>query len=234
MAQILKIVNSAYYSFPREIVEIQFAVAYLGINEIYRIVLSLSVINTLDLNHSVDFKKIWIHSNYTALAAKYLTDRIAPYLPAEKIWSAAILHDIGKLVYLKFFPDHFRMIMHHCETEGTLFSRVEKMLSLPSSAFLGKLLCDRWRLPSRIRDACQHHTLEDLSSISGDSAENDFIRMIIVGNLMAAMAENKLQKTLIVEIQTAVQEALHQTPDEFNMLMEDIVEFRDRVYKLAL
>lgn len=234
MAQLLKIVNSAYYSFPREIEEIHFAVAYLGINEVYRIVLSLSVINTLDLNHSAEFKKLWIHSNYTALAAKFVTERCAPYLPAEKLWSAAMLHDIGKLVYLKFFPDHFQFITHYCETHGTLFSHAEKKFSLPSSAFMGKLLCDRWRLPGRIRDACQHHTFDDLKTVSGNTAEDDFIRMIIIGNLMAVLAENRLGAALKEQIATEVQTSLDLTPGEFSILLEDVVGFRGKVSQLAL
>ncbi len=38
VAQILKVVNSSYYSLPREITELRFAIAFLGLNEIYRMV----------------------------------------------------------------------------------------------------------------------------------------------------------------------------------------------------
>jgi len=103
VAQILKIVNSAYYSIPREITDINFAVAYLGIHEIYRTVLSLSVVNTLDLEDSKYFTKLWYHSNFVALCAKNIAKRIAPHISQETLWPAALLHDIGKLVYLKFF-----------------------------------------------------------------------------------------------------------------------------------
>ena len=49
VAQILKVANSAYYGFPREISDAKFAIAYLGINEVYRIVLTVSVVNTLNI-----------------------------------------------------------------------------------------------------------------------------------------------------------------------------------------
>ena len=62
VAQVLKIVNSAYYSLPIEISEAKIAVAYLGINEVYRIILSISVINTLSANSKREFDNIWFHS----------------------------------------------------------------------------------------------------------------------------------------------------------------------------
>ena len=35
LAQVLKIVNSAYYGLPREVTNVQFAIAFLGLNEVY-------------------------------------------------------------------------------------------------------------------------------------------------------------------------------------------------------
>lgn len=233
VAQILKIVNSAYYSFPREIMEIHFAIAYLGINEVYRIVLSLSVINTLDLNDSTNFKNIWFHSNYTALATKLITEKYAPYLPIEKLWSAAMLHDIGKLIYIKFFPKHYNLLLEYCQTNGELFSHAEKHFSLPSSAFMGKLLCERWRLPGRIKDACHCHSLDDLKNIQGESAADDFIRMIILGNLTAVLAENRLKEELTHQISSEIRTSLHLTREGFLMLLDDINAFKEKVYQLA-
>jgi len=232
VAQILKIVNSAYYSFPREIVEISFAIAYLGINEVYRTVLSLSVINTLDLNDSANFNKFWFHSNYTALLTKFITEKYAPFLPLEKLWSAAMLHDIGKLIYLKFFPKHFNILIKYCETQGELFSHAEKHFSLPSSAFFGKLLCERWRLPGRIKDACKAHSLDDLKKIKGESATDDFIRMISIGNLTAVLAENNLKEELKELVSSQIRTSLNLSSEEFLVLMEDVNAFKQKVYQL--
>ena len=50
LAQTLKIVNSAYYGLPREVTRPQMAIAFLGLSEVYRMVLSLSVINTVSVS----------------------------------------------------------------------------------------------------------------------------------------------------------------------------------------
>ena len=46
VAQVLKVVNSAYYGLPMEIKDVKSAIVFLGLNEIYRMVLSVSVVNS--------------------------------------------------------------------------------------------------------------------------------------------------------------------------------------------
>ena len=222
VAQILKIVNSAYYSFPQEILEINFAIAYLGISEVYRVVLALSVINTLAIGNTHGFRQFWKHSNYTALCTKFITSRYAPLLPLEKLWSAAILHDIGKLIYMKFFPEHYTVLTNYCAANGELFSHAEAHFALPSSADLGMLLCERWRLPGRIKDACQYHSLGDLQRRMGNSVTDEFIRMVTIGNLLAILLEDPLNNDVRGTITSQVRIALKLDTTSLLDLMDEI------------
>jgi HD-like signal output (HDOD) protein len=226
LAQVLKIVNSAYYGLPREIGDVRFAIAFLGLNEIYRMVLSLSAINTLAIDKKDELNEFWFHSFYTALCTKYLAKKYEPHLSLEELWSAAMLHDIGKLVYLKFFPDHYRGLSNFCKEHGSLFSEAEKHFSLPSSAFLGTVLCDHWRLPDEIRQACETHTLEDLSAPKADGPSNRFQRMICLGNLLTVLSTSELSNTTRQNIADACKPALDCTQTEFLALMGDIYELR--------
>lgn len=135
LAQILKVVNSAYFGLPREITRVSYAIAFLGLNQLHPMVLPLSVINTLDVHDKDELHGFWFHSFYTAISTKYLARKYEPLLSYEELWSAAMLHDIGKLVYLKFFPDHYRALRDFCNEHGRLFSEAEKHFSLPSSAY---------------------------------------------------------------------------------------------------
>lgn len=196
-AEILKIVNSAYYGFRREISDIKFAVAYIGFNEIYNIVLSLSVVEALDVKDTKELDYFWTHSLYCARCAGLLAKKFQPLLNPSDLWLGAILHDIGKLVYFKFFPDHYRRIVKISESSGRLYSEVEKDHDIPSSSYLGQLLCDRWHLPEMIRDACGYHSLGDVESVMGD----DYKKIICGANLvsvlvMATLIESEKQKLL--------------------------------------
>ena len=79
VAEILKVVNSAYYSLPREVSRVDMAVAYLGTREVQNIVLTVSVVDTFGIEEPAEFKKFWHHSLYTALCARF------PYQPEDKI-----------------------------------------------------------------------------------------------------------------------------------------------------
>jgi HD-like signal output (HDOD) protein len=229
LAQALKIVNSAYYGLPREIGNVRFAIAFLGLNEIYRMVLSLSVINTLAVNRKDDLADFWFHSFYAALCTKYIANKYEPHLSLEELWSAAILHDIGKLVYLKFFPEHYKALKDFSKEQGCLFSEAESHFSLPSSAFLGTLLCDHWRLPENVRNACEFHSLKDLPAVTENSMSADFRRMICLGNLLAIVSADELSSANRQGVSTEVQTTLNLPEAGFLTMMGDVYELRIEV-----
>ncbi len=228
-AQIFKIVNSAYYGLPREITKIQFAIAFLGLSEVYRLVLSLSVINTISIDDREELDTFWMHSYYTAMCAKYLSRKYEPQLSYEDLWSAAILHDIGKLVYLKFFPEHYREIRKHCRETGCLFSQAEQHLGLPESSYMGALLCEHWRLPVQVREACEFHTLRDLAEASPDTVSGAFRRMICLGNLLAVLSNNELSEDNKHIIAGSVSQALEITESDFLAIMGEVYDLKIEV-----
>jgi HD-like signal output (HDOD) protein len=232
-AQVLKVANSAYYGLSREMTAVKFAIAFLGLNEIYRMVLSLSVVNTLAIDKEEELKRFWFHSFYAALCTKYLAKRYEPHLSFEELWSAAILHDIGKLVYLKFFPDHYKTLQLFCNKEGRLFSEAEKHYSLPSSGFFGTLLCDHWRLPGHIRRACECHTLKHLTDIDKEDSSARFRRMICLGNLLTVLSTDELNNDTKQEIASAVRSTLDCGEPEFMTMMGDIYELRVEVERFT-
>ncbi|MCX8042971.1 MAG: HDOD domain-containing protein [Desulfobacterota bacterium] len=227
VAQILKIVNSAYYSLPQEVTKINFAVAFLGLNEICRLALTLSVINTLDIAQSRELVAFWHHSFYTALCTKHLARTYMPQLPFDELWSAAILHDIGKLVYLKFFPEHYLALQAYCTEQGCLFSTAEEKLGMPSSSFFGILLCEHWLLPSKVRDACMWHSLKDIEYLQKDTSPGgDFKRMVCLGNLVAVLASDSLATEVKHQLAEAITTVLQISESQFLTLMGSIYDLR--------
>ena len=230
VAQILKIVNSAYYSLPQEVTKIQFAVAFLGLNEIYRLALTLSVINSLDIKQSRHLTEFWLHSFYTAVCTKYLAKTYIPQLSFDELWSAAILHDIGKLVYLKFFPDHFIAIKDYCKEHGCLFSTAEERLGLPTSSYFGILLCEHWLLPSKVRDACAYHSLKDIETLRKDfSPSGDFKRIICLGNMVAVLANDPLAEDVKKKLAETISSVLRISDEQFLSMMGTIYDLRLQV-----
>jgi len=229
VAQILKVVNSAYYSLPREIAEVRYAIAFLGLHEVERMVLALSVINALSIKEKGELTSFWYHSFYAALCTKHLATKYEPQLSFEELWAAAMLHDIGKLVYLRFFPEHYKAIRQLTSEKGYFFTDAERELLLPASAYFGVLLCDHWRLPAKIREACEAHSLQCLQGLKGRNPSDSFKRMICLGNLAAILSVNKLSNEKKPEIAQAISTSLGCSEAEFLALMGEIYDLRIQV-----
>jgi HD-like signal output (HDOD) protein len=229
LAQVLKVVNSAYYGLPREVTKARMAVAFLGLSEVYKIVLSLAVVNKMAVKEKKDLDRFWFHSFFAATCAKHLAKQFEPLLSYEELWPAAMLHDIGKLVYLKFYPDHHAAINEHCKKHGCTFSDAVSHLSYPSSAYLGTLLCDHWRLPKEVKKACEFHTLQDLVADQNGSPPQPFQRIICLANLVALLASDVLSHDTKGRIADAVQANLGLDEEGFLALMGDIYELKTDV-----
>jgi HD-like signal output (HDOD) protein len=233
LAQVLKIANSAYYGLPRKVSDARFAAAFLGLDEISRLVLSLSVINTLGVRDKEELSHFWAHSFYTAVCTKYLARKYDPLLALEELWSASMLHDIGKLVYLKFFPEQYLALRTHCDSEQCLFSEAEQALDLPASSGLGALLSIHWALPDSVRNACLIHTLGDLHRGQQWVDQHPISRMVCLGNLFAVLTTDPLSEPRKQAISDAIQTELKQTGDEFLLMTGEMYELRQEVDKFV-
>src|SRR5574343_877045 len=77
--KILKVVNSAYYSLPKQITSINHAVVYLGFNSIKNLALGIAAIGMLpEKNDSgFDVQQYLLHSLATAAIAKHIAAKVA-------------------------------------------------------------------------------------------------------------------------------------------------------------
>jgi HD-like signal output (HDOD) protein len=225
-AQVLAVVNSAYYSLPKTTSNIKYAVAYLGLSVIQRIVISVGVVNAIGIKEKSELNNFWYHSFFAALTTKYLTKKFYGYLDPEELWTASILHDIGKLVYIKFFPEHYTEIKRYCEQNGCLFSEAEEHYKLPTSSYLGALLCHHWRLPSKIEDACRYHNLYHISKKG-----TDFQTVIALGNLLATLSAGGLNESCKNRIKEAAVNTFDLSSDAFISIMADVYELESEAEK---
>jgi len=221
ITQVLAVVNSAYYSLPKTSSNVKFAVAYLGLSVIQRIVISVGVVNGMGIKEKKELKDYWYHSFYTALITKYIAKKFYRYLDPEGLWTASILHDIGKLVYIKFFPEHYRELKRFSKQNGCLFSEAEKHYNLPLSSYFGYLLCHHWRLPIEVETACEYHNLFHISKEG-----SDFQLVIALGNLLATLSEGGINESCKNRIKEVTENILELSPENFISLMADVYELR--------
>lgn len=229
-AKLLRMVNSAYYGLPREVSDVKFAIAFVGLGEVYRIVMALAVIESIGVADTKELEDFWYHSYLSTLISKNVSVRFQPHLPLDELWSAALLHDIGRLVYARFFPDHLRATRSYARAAGCTHEAAEKALGVPSSATLGVLLCQYWNLPNRIRDACRYHAPDSLQAFEETGTlRGDFIRAVCIGHTLSQLSVDELNDQVRVTITQHVMETLGCDERTFLDLMAEVYEWREEV-----
>jgi len=130
------------------------------------------------------------------------------------------------LVYIKFFPEHYKELKRYCEQNGCLFSEAEEHYKLPTSSYLGSLLCHHWRLPIKVEDACGYHNLSHISEQG-----SDFQTVIALGNLLATLSEGGLNESCKNRIKEVAENILELPPDKFISIMADVYDLESEAEK---
>ncbi len=149
-ANIMKLVNSAFFGTRQSISSIERAVAYLGLDTLGALVLGHSVFQTGGSRSAKagNFEGLWRHSLRTATIARAiaLLEKL-PRTRAEEAFLAGMLHDVGRVIFASrstIIPggdptSDQDMDAHHAEA--------------------GAYLLGLWGFPSQIVEAvAQHHT----------------------------------------------------------------------------
>lgn len=231
--QLLGIVNSDYYGLPSTIRDLKHAAAYLGTDEIKRLALTVGVMDRLRPTDAGEFRSFWFHAFHTALAARLIARQVARSSDTEELHLAALLHDLGKLVYLVYFPAAHLELSNYRRKRALLFSDAEESLGLPSHAQLGATLCDHWGLPGTVRRACAHHELEDLQRMLDGQKVADETRIVCVSNLLSNLCTEELTDELKSAIQNGASRALEFNETEFLLLMGELYDRRPDIKRFV-
>jgi putative nucleotidyltransferase with HDIG domain len=101
-ANLMKLVNSAFFGSRRPISSVEKALAYLGLDTVAALALGHSLFQNggSPAPGEVNLESLWLHSLQTAMAARAIA--LVEKLPAARVEEAfltGMLHDIGRVVY---------------------------------------------------------------------------------------------------------------------------------------
>jgi len=159
-ARLLKFVNSSFYGFPQNISTATDAIVLLGFDAIRNLLLTTSMFDLFsNKNKEIELKreKMWDHSLGCAVAAKVIGNYLR-YDNPEELFVSGLLHDIGKIVEMLFLPDDFEGVVSMVEDKNILMLAAEDHVLGYTHADVGRLLAERWNLPSKLVTviACHH------------------------------------------------------------------------------
>jgi putative nucleotidyltransferase with HDIG domain len=157
-ARILKLANSSFYAFPRQIATVKLALVVLGFESVKEMALSLSVLSSLkgESNRHFDISQFWQHSVSVGAGSRMLA-RETCYRLAGEAFVAGLLHDIGKVVLSQYLPEEFAEVQDRIWERGQPCEEAEKIVLGVTHAEIGAWLAERWNLPVTLVEAIRWH-----------------------------------------------------------------------------
>lgn len=194
-ARVLRVVNSAYYGRRGQIESARRAVVVLGPSSILGITMSMSMMEmraSLDAKTAGPFLNLVRHSIATSYLARHLIladptesedHRFSKELTSE-VFTAAIMHDFGKVILLYNFPDEAVSFYEAplasdqdillAETERFGFNHVDTGINLSR----------RLNLPNSLLDVIAlHHDLHGIEK--EEKGVQKKVLSVVAGNLVA-------------------------------------------------
>ncbi len=159
VARVLRMANSPYYGLAARVDTIARAVNVLGMNELQKVVYTVSVVESFSRLSSriTNMNAFWRHGIYTALVAEEIATRVRVLRP-ERLFVGAVVHDIGTLVLNHRYPEFAEELITEAYGDETVLYYLERQELGFDHAQLGALMLDNWHLPQSLVDAvCWHH-----------------------------------------------------------------------------
>jgi putative nucleotidyltransferase with HDIG domain len=157
-AMLLRLVNSAFYSFPSQIDTITRAVALVGLKQIGALALGGSAMSLFPKipDKYMDVRTFWRHSVAVGLLARGLAERVN-YDDPERMFVAGLLHDVGRLALVNGMPEKAMETIDMARGQGMLLYEAERALLGFDHAKLGGIMLRKWNLPYGLVNAVLHH-----------------------------------------------------------------------------
>lgn len=183
-AKVLSVANSAAYGFPNQVDSIELAVALLGLRETYSIALSAAVMNLFETNQKFNYTTYWEEAMNVASASRIIA-KASGHGSNKSIFTAGLLHDIGRVALLETAPHLYSKIDPKLVGDALIHAEQEILgLSHPEAGFE---LATNWHLPDEITEVIRFHQTPEFSeafpiNVSIVSLAEKWTRRIALGN----------------------------------------------------
>jgi len=157
-ANVLKLSNSPYFGFASEIGSVHKAIVLLGAKRLMQLVMTSCVNSVMTKSvpgYDLSPGEMWRHSIAVSVAAEGLIEELNTP-EADEIFTAALLHDVGKLVLGEFVKDDIKKI-EKIVSKDVSFEGAEQIALGTNHAEIGAKILESWGLPAEIVSAVRWH-----------------------------------------------------------------------------
>ncbi len=182
-ANVLKLTNSAYIGLPSKVGSVKRAVMLLGMKKIRQLVMASCVSDVMDGSvpgYGLPAGELWRHSIAVSVAAEGISKELN-LAGTEDIFTAALVHDVGKLILGQFIQEDMAAIQT-AAGENVSFELAEKRVLGVDHAEIGARILSHWSLPEDLVHAVRWHHDPD-----GAEETNGMTDVVHVANVLCLM-----------------------------------------------
>ena len=157
-ANILRMSNSAYFGLPRKVGSVRQAIVLIGWKRLNHLVMASCVNAIMDKpvpGYDLSPGELWRHSIAVSITAENLAQELN-IQSSQEIFTAALLHDIGKLVLGRYVKEEFKTIEKTASGEVP-FEEAERRVLGTDHAEIGAKILMKWSLPIEVVNAVRWH-----------------------------------------------------------------------------
>jgi putative nucleotidyltransferase with HDIG domain len=161
-ARILRLANSAFYSFRAQVKTISHAITLLGMNLVSSIAIGINIFDTFTKGAKAEaalINKLWTHSCGVGFLAKEIWIRCGhKEKEGEFAFLCGLLHDLGKVVLFKTYPNHYGSIfaIQKSETDPAISAYEAENYGM-DHAEIGEMLAKQWGFPPELANVIRRH-----------------------------------------------------------------------------
>jgi putative nucleotidyltransferase with HDIG domain len=189
-ANILKLTNSAYFGIPTKVSSIKQAVILLGWKRLMQVVTTICMSPLMKKavpGYDLRSGELWRHSIAVSVAAELLVKALK--IPdADEVFTAGLLHDVGKLILGGFVKQDLEQIQAMV-TKGISFDVAESMVLGTNHAEIGGQILHKWSFPAELVNAVQWH--HDPESCENTCTLSDIVHVANKVGLMTGIGKTE-------------------------------------------
>jgi putative nucleotidyltransferase with HDIG domain len=184
--QVLKLINSAYYSLVNKVTSLTRAITMLGMNTVKNMALSTAIIRSVTgakKSKALPTTKFWAHSIGAGVSAKLLGEaKGIAVMEREELFLAGLLHDLGKVP----FGDEYIEVLNIARIEQLPLNEVELDIMGIDHQEVGLMIAEKWKL-NKVISKCigSHHQLANLTDNMGQQ-----VAFVALGNIYANILDH--------------------------------------------
>lgn len=161
-ARILRLANSAFYSFRARVKTISHAISLLGINLVTSLAIGANIFDSFTRgarSEAALIGKLWTHSCGVGVLVKEIWRfRGQKEKEGEFAFLCGLLHDLGKVVLFRAYPDNYSRIFAVGKSlADPAISAYENESYGADHAVVGEMLAKQWGFPQELVSVIRRH-----------------------------------------------------------------------------